>query len=123
MDTIGATVTFPFRDGKSITLLRWGTTLQKDGSVSWHGEVQETGDWAVLMLWSNALLTGYFGYKGTVYAVESLGGGVQAFSEMDRGKQPPDHAPAASRDNVPGPNPANRWSAARRLRAARRTVS
>jgi hypothetical protein len=105
MDTIGATVTFPFRDGKSITLLRWGTTLQKDGSVSWHGEVQETGERAVLMLWSNALLTGYFGYKGTVYAVESLGGGVQAFSEMDRGKQPPDHAPAASRDNVPGPNP------------------
>jgi peptidyl-Asp metalloendopeptidase len=103
MDTIGATVTFPFRDGKSITLLRWGTTLQKDGSVTWHGEVQETGERAVLMLWNNALLTGYFGYKGTVYAVESLGGGVQAFSEMDRGKQLPDHAPAASRDSVPAP--------------------
>jgi hypothetical protein len=43
------------------------------------------------MLWSNALLTGYFAYKGTIFTIESLGGGVNSFSEMDRRKIPGDH--------------------------------
>ena len=74
--------------------------VQKDGSVAWVGEVEETGERALLMLWSNALLSGYFAYKGTIYTVESLGGGVHAFAELDRSKLPGDHPPAAARDSV-----------------------
>jgi len=57
------------------------------------------------MLWGNALLTGYFAYKGTIFTVESLGGGVHAFAEMDRHKIPADHPPVAARDSVPMPTP------------------
>ena len=63
------------------------------------------------MLWSNALLTGYFAYNGTIYTVESLGGGVNAFSEMDRRLIPADHPAEGGRaDSVPvtpAPKPAS----------------
>lgn len=104
-DTVGREVKLPFRNGRQITLLRRETAVQRDGSITWRGVVEETGERAVLMLWSNALLTGYFAYKGTVFTVENLGGGVHAFSEMDRGKLPPDHAPVTTRDSVPEANP------------------
>ena len=97
-DPIGTEVRLPFREGKSITLVRKASVAQKDGSVLWRGEVQETGERAVLMLWNSALLTGYFAYRGTIYTVENLGGGVHAFAEMDRHKLPGDHPPAAVRD-------------------------
>jgi peptidyl-Asp metalloendopeptidase len=104
-DPIGAEVKLPFRQGEEITLVRVNSAVQKDGSVTWYGKVRQTGERALLMLWGNALLTGYFAYEGTVYTVENLGGGVHAFSEMDRGKLPPDHAPSASRhDSVPDAN-------------------
>ena len=64
------------------------------------------------MLWGNALLTGYFAYKGSVFTVESLGGGVHAFAEMDRNKLPADHPQAASRDSAPVPS-ANKAEAPR----------
>ena len=80
--------------------------LQKDGSVVWHGEVPETGERATLMLWSNALLTGHFVFNGKIFTVESLGGGVTAFAEMDRRRLPADHPePGARRDSVPTASP------------------
>ena len=101
-DPIGAEVRLPFGEGRFITLRRKGSTLREDGSISWHGEVEETGERALLMVWDNALLTGYFAYKGTVFAVESLGGGVHAFAELNRGQQLPDHPdPVARRDAIP----------------------
>ena len=72
-DPIGAEVRLPFRDGQSITLVRKASLAQKDGSVLWRGEVQETGERAVLMLWNSSLLTGYFAYRGTIYTVEKSG--------------------------------------------------
>ena len=88
--------------GKYVSIVRKQSSLQKDGSVVWYGEVQETGERAMLMLWSNALLTGYFAYKGTIYTVESLGGGVSASSEMDRRQIPADHPEPGGRiDSVP----------------------
>jgi hypothetical protein len=102
-DSMGAEVRLPFREGGFITLVKKGTTLLSDGSVSWFGEVKETGERAMLMLWGNALLTGYFAYRGTVFAVESLGGGVHAFAELGRDKQLPDHPPpSVRRDSVGG---------------------
>jgi Metallo-peptidase family M12 len=101
-DPIGAEVRLPFGEGRFITLRRKGSTLREDGSISWYGEVAETGERALLMVWDKALLTGYFAYKGTVFAVESLGGGVHAFAELNRGQQLPDHPdPVARADSVP----------------------
>src|SRR5262249_28758974 len=98
---VGAEVQVPVGD-KSITIVRKDSTLQKDGSVIWVGEVQETGERALLMLWSNAVLTGYFAYKGTIFTVENLGGGVKAFSAMDRRRIPADHPEPTGRiDSIP----------------------
>jgi peptidyl-Asp metalloendopeptidase len=101
-DPFGAEVKLPFRDGKSITLVRKGSTFRDDGSITWIGEVAETGERAVLMLWGSALLTGYFAYNGTIFAVESLGGGVNAYQELGHGL--PDHPAETGRpagDPVP----------------------
>jgi peptidyl-Asp metalloendopeptidase len=105
-DAIGAQVRLPFRAGQFINLVRRRSEAQKDGSVLWRGEVEETGERALLMLWGNALLTGYFAYNGTVFTVESLGGGVHAFAEMDRRRLPTDHPPVAVRDSTEIPKPA-----------------
>jgi hypothetical protein len=96
-DPFGAEVRLPFRDGRFITLKREGSSFRDDGSITWQGEVEETGERAVLMLWGNALLTGYFAYKGTIFAVESLGGGVEAFKELGREGQLPDHPTSSDR--------------------------
>src|SRR5262245_34371593 len=101
-DAIGSQITLPLGDGQSVTLVKTGSVLQEDGSVVWHGEVPETGERAMLMLWSNALLTGYFVFNGKIYTVESLGGGVNAFAEMDRRRLPADHPePGGRRDGAP----------------------
>jgi hypothetical protein len=100
-DPIGEKVALPLREGKAITLLRKSSVAQKDGSVTWSGMVEETGERAVLMLWGNAVLTGYLAYNGTIFTIESLGGGVHAFAEMDRRKLPADHPPeGAARDSA-----------------------
>jgi hypothetical protein len=110
-EDVGAVVQLPVQ-GKYVTIVRKDSNLQNDGSVVWYGEVQETGERAMLMLWSNALLTGYFAYNGTIYTVESLGGGVNAFSEMDRRQIPAEHPEPGGRvDTVPVapiPRPASR---------------
>ena len=109
MDTVGAEVRVPVA-GKTITIVRKNSTMQSDGSVIWLGEVQQTGERALLMLWSNAVLTGYFAYNGTIYTVENLGGGVKVFTEMDRRKMPADHPIATGRidsmPDTPTPEPA-----------------
>jgi Metallo-peptidase family M12 len=103
-DPIGTEIKLPFQQGKSITLVRKNSTFRDDGSITWVGEVAETGERAVLMLWGNALLTGYFAYKGTIFAVESLGGAVDAYKELGRGL--PDHPAETGRlDSGPMPNP------------------
>src|SRR5262245_31970187 len=38
-DPIGSEVRLPFSEGRTLTLIRTGTTLQRDGSVAWLGEV------------------------------------------------------------------------------------
>jgi hypothetical protein len=38
----------------------------------------------MLMLWSTALITGYSAFNGAIFAVESLGGGVNTFAGLDR---------------------------------------
>jgi peptidyl-Asp metalloendopeptidase len=104
-EPIGAEVKLPFRGG-TITLLRKASTPRSDGSISWRGEVAETGEPAALMVWNNAPLTGYFAYDGTIFTIENAGGGVNIFAEMDPRKLPADHpSPASSRDNLPSSGP------------------
>jgi hypothetical protein len=101
IEAIGGRITLPLGSAKRVTLRRKDSELQKDGSLIWQGEVEETGERALLMLWSSALLTGYFAYNGTIYTLENLGGGVAAVAEQDPSKLPPDHpAAAAPRDSV-----------------------
>jgi hypothetical protein len=105
-EAIGAEVKLPFRGG-TITLVRTASTPRSDGSISWRGEVAETGEPAALMVWNNAPLTGYFAYDGTIFTIENAGGGVNIFAEMDPRKLPADHpSPASSRDSVPISGPA-----------------
>jgi Metallo-peptidase family M12 len=104
VEVLGGEIAFPFRDG-TITLVRTTSFVREDGSISWRGIVKETGERAALMVWGNAVLTGYFAYDGTIFAIENLGGGLHAFAELGRDKALPDHpAPAAARDSAPMPD-------------------
>ena len=111
-DPVGAQLTLPLGDGRVVTLARTGSELQKDGSIIWHGEVPQTGERAVLMLWSNALLTGYFAFNGKIFTLENLGGGVNAVSEMDRRRLPADHPEPGARPDSPAASPAKQPAAA-----------
>jgi hypothetical protein len=116
VDAIGLEVSLPFRDGRSVTLVRRNSSFRPDGSISWNGEVKETGERAVLMLWGNALLTGYFAYQGTIFAIETIGGGMNVIRELGRDELLPDHpAPASRHDSVGvAPDPAKigaHWTA------------
>ena len=103
-DLAGAEIVLPFRDG-TITLVRTNSFVREDGSISWRGVVKETGERAALMVWGNAVLAGYFAYDGTIFAIENLGGGLQAFAELGRELALPDHpSPTATRDSAPMPS-------------------
>ena len=88
-------VVLPLRDEKDVTLVRTQPTNKTEGGFTWNGEVEETGERAVLMLWRDGHLSGYFGYKGHVFTVNQVAGEVHAMAEIDPGKLPPDHAPGA----------------------------
>jgi len=103
-EILGTEIALPFRDG-TITLVRTTSYRREDGSISWRGIVKETGERAALMVWGNTVLTGFFAYDGTIFAIENLGGGLHAFAELGRDKALPDHpAPAAARDSAPMPS-------------------
>jgi hypothetical protein len=102
--SLGAEIVLPFREG-AITLVRTTSLVREDGSISWRGIVKETGERAALMIWGNELLTGYFAFNGTIFAIENLGGGLHAFAELGRDKEMPDHpAPASRPTGDSGPN-------------------
>jgi len=103
-DPLGAEIALPFRDG-TITLVRKSSFVREDGSISWRGIVKETGERAALMVWGKTLLTGYFAYDGTIFAIENLGGGLQAVAELGRSALPDHPTPIAARDSAPIPSP------------------
>jgi hypothetical protein len=104
-----AKVVLPLSEGKYITLVRKRAPDLTPGGVTWIGETEETGERAVLMLWKDGHLSGYFGYKGRVFTVNHVGGNVHTMAEIDPGKLPPDHAPDPAQRNpsvAPAPPPA-----------------
>jgi peptidyl-Asp metalloendopeptidase len=93
-----AKVFLPLGDGH-ITLVRTRSPDSTAGGVTWVGVTEDTGERAVLMLWKDGHLSGYFGYKGRIYTVNHAGGEVHTMAEIDPKKLPPDHAPDPAQRN------------------------
>jgi hypothetical protein len=91
-----ARVIIPVSDDESVTIVRTRPTDKSERGFTWSGEVEGTGERAVLMLWRDGHLSGYFGYKGRIFTVHHVGGAVHTMAEIDPGKLPADHAPAQS---------------------------
>ena len=69
---------------QDITLVRKRPRdFKTERGVTWSGEVEETGERAVLMLWKDGHLSGYFGYKGRIFTVNHMGGDVHTMAEID----------------------------------------
>jgi peptidyl-Asp metalloendopeptidase len=94
-----ATVVLPFSGDKYIKLVRVRPPDLTPNGVTWIGETEETRERAVLMLWKDGHLSGYFGYKGRVFTVNHVGGNVHTMAEIDPRKLPPDHAPDPAQRN------------------------
>jgi hypothetical protein len=87
-----AKVVLPLSEDRDITLVRTRPIVKTDRGFTWFGVVEETGEPAVLMLWKDGHLSGYFGYSGRVFVVNHMGGNIHAMAEIDPRKLPPDHA-------------------------------
>ena len=96
-----ARVILPLSDGKEITLIRTRNTVRTERGFTWRGIAEETGERAILMLWNDGHLSGYFAYKGRVFSVNHLGGEIHTVAELEL---PPDHAPGTT-STPPGPPP------------------
>lgn len=99
----------PLADGKQVTLVRTQPTVKTEQGFTWRGKVEGSGERAVVMLWQDGHLSGYFGYQGRVYVINNAGSEIHTMAEIDPGKLPPDHPPNPQ-DNVRtcalGPPPA-----------------
>lgn len=121
-----AKLVLPLREGKDITLVRTRPTITRAGGFTWRGEVEETGERAVLMLWEDGHLSGYFGYKGHVFSVNHIGDSVHTMEEIDPLKLPPDHAPgtqARSRGAPPSEPTVEAFSDAERHALEAKTIT
>jgi hypothetical protein len=86
-------VRVPIADGGSpVTLVRAKPTIKTEGAFTWFGQVEETGERAILMLWPDGEITGYVGFKGKIYAIEHIDDRIHAVAEVDPVTLPPDHA-------------------------------
>ena len=80
--TGGGKLVLPLADGKVATLVRTRPRVETEGAFTFRGEVEETGERAVLMLWKDGHLSGYFGYRGRVFMINHMGGDIHAMAEM-----------------------------------------
>lgn len=88
-----AKVILPLDATRDVTLVRTHPPMFTQKGVTWVGEVEDTGEQALLMLWKDGYLSGYFGYKGRVFVVSHVGKEVHTMREVDPLKLPPDHVP------------------------------
>lgn len=94
-------IVIPISDNRQITVVREKANQTEKG-VTWKGTVEETGESALLMWWTDGRLTGVLGYKGHIYTVMSMGGEVHAVVEVDPKMMPPDHAAKADNPRQSG---------------------
>jgi peptidyl-Asp metalloendopeptidase len=93
-----ARLLMPISMETDVVLVRTQPAIRmEDGAITWRGEVEETGENAVLMLWNDGQLSGYFGYQGRIFTVKPLAGDLHVVAEIDRGNLPPLHAPTVRR--------------------------
>ena len=85
-----ARMILPLGDGKEIALIRARNTVKTERGFTWRGVTEETGERAILMLWNDGHLSGYFAYRGRVFSVNHMGGDIHIVAELEL---PPDHAP------------------------------
>jgi len=98
----------PLDGGKEVVLTRTQPTIKTERGFTWRGEVEGTGERAVLMLWDDGHLSGFFGHEGRVFMVSHASGEIHTMAEIDPGKLPPDHAPAFQNKAASGrPTPAH----------------
>jgi hypothetical protein len=89
-------VIIPINDKMRVTAVRTRKEVHANGCV-WHGEIVDTGEPVILMWFKNEQrYTGMFSYKGYIYNLVNIGGGVHAVIESDPSQMPPDHAAATS---------------------------
>lgn len=94
-----ARVVLPLSATRDITLVRKRPPIVNENGITWSGEVEETGERALLMLGTEGRLSGYFGYKGKVYVVSHVSDAVHTMAEFDPGAMPPDHQGQAPERN------------------------
>ena len=93
-------ITLPLGE-KDIAVVRTRPVVKTEGGYTWRGEVEETGEKAVLMLWRDAHLSGYLGYNGSVFMINYMGGDIHTIAEMNPGRLPPEHAPSPQDKTTP----------------------
>src|SRR5262245_51587091 len=98
--------TLPLDGGKEVVLVRTQPTVKTERGFTWRGEVEGTGERALLMLWDDGHLSGFFGHEGRVFMVSHAGGQIHSMAEIDPGKLPPDHAPTSQNKLAAGPSTA-----------------
>jgi hypothetical protein len=64
--------------------------VKSNRGFTWRGAVEETGERAILMLWNDGHLSGYFAYKGRVFSVNHAGDDIHVIAAVEL---PPDHSP------------------------------
>jgi hypothetical protein len=77
-----------------ITVRRTSLETRKNGST-WRGEIEETGEPAMLMWWRDGRFRGMFAYHGHMYTLgkpKSVGGEAHAAVVAQPEKMPPHHA-------------------------------
>ena len=88
-------IVLPLGGGKEMSLVRTRPTVKSERGFIWRGEVEETGERAVLMLSNDGHLSGFFSYKGRVFMLNHMGGDIHTMAEINPRKLPPDHPPGA----------------------------
>ena len=89
-------IVIPLNDKRHVSVERL-TAVTTEKGTTWRGRVEETGESAVLMWWKDGRLSGVFGYKGNIYMIVNMGGGVHAVLEADPTQLPPDHSATSDR--------------------------
>ena len=78
----------------TITVTARRTSIAKNATnYAWHGTTTDPGEPVTLLWWPSGRLTGSATYRGKLYAIRAMGGGMHAVIEMKPDALPPDHAP------------------------------
>ncbi|MEQ1576577.1 MAG: M12 family metallo-peptidase, partial [Hyphomicrobium sp.] len=91
-NAVSTPLVIPLNDTITITARRISITKTSDGYV-WHGAVAGSGEPVTLLWWASGRLSGSITYKGHIYSVRNIGGGMHGVVDMMPSGLPPEHAP------------------------------